>query len=177
MTVDMIATGTDVKPLECLLFLRNVRSAGYFEQMKGRGVRVINPDDLKMVTPDAEAKTHFVIVDAVGVAEQDKSAASRSTASRRSPSTRILDRVAQGIAHPDVVSTLASRLARLDRQLTADQREQVASQAGGSALPALAARLLASLDPDAQRPAARATFGFRPTPSRPRRSSTRPGPP
>ena len=72
VTVDMIATGTDVKPLECLLFMRNVNSAGYFEQMKGRGVRVIDRDDLQSVTPDATDKTHFVIVDAVGVCERDK---------------------------------------------------------------------------------------------------------
>src|ERR1700675_2875901 len=65
VTVDMIATGTDVKPLECLLFLRNIRSLSYFEQMKGRGCRVIDPDALQSVTPDARHKTHIVIVDAV----------------------------------------------------------------------------------------------------------------
>ena len=72
VTVDMIATGTDVKPLECLLFMRNIRSLSYFEQMKGRGCRVIDPDALQSVTPDAKHKTHFVIVDAVGVCEDDK---------------------------------------------------------------------------------------------------------
>ena len=72
VTVDMIATGTDVKPLECLLFMRNINSASYFEQMKGRGCRVIKSDDLLSVTPDAKQKTHFVIVDAVGVCETDK---------------------------------------------------------------------------------------------------------
>ena len=69
VSVDMISTGTDIKPLECLLFMRAVRSSGYFEQMKGRGVRTINPDDLRAVTGDATAKTHFFIVDAVGVCE------------------------------------------------------------------------------------------------------------
>ena len=49
VTVDMIATGTDVKPLECLLFMRDVKSKNYFEQMKGRGTRVLKPDDLKKV--------------------------------------------------------------------------------------------------------------------------------
>ena len=67
VSVDMISTGTDIKPLECLLFMRVVRSSGYFEQMKGRGVRTINTDDLRAVTGDATAKTHFIIVDAVGV--------------------------------------------------------------------------------------------------------------
>ena len=71
VTVDMISTGTDIKPLECLLFLRMIRSQGYFEQMKGRGTRVISATDLTAVTPDAAHKTHFVLVDAVGVCEQD----------------------------------------------------------------------------------------------------------
>ncbi len=72
VTVDMISTGTDIKPLECLVFMRAVRSSGYFEQMKGRGVRTINPDDLRAITGDATAKTHFIIVDAVGVCESVK---------------------------------------------------------------------------------------------------------
>ena len=67
VSVDMISTGTDIKPLECLVFMRAVRSSGYFEQMIGRGVRTINREDLRAVTGDAEAKTHFIIVDAVGV--------------------------------------------------------------------------------------------------------------
>ena len=72
VSVDMISTGTDIKPLECLVFMRSVRSSGYFEQMKGRGVRTISPDDLHAVTSDATAKTHFIIVDAVGVCESIK---------------------------------------------------------------------------------------------------------
>ena len=72
VSVDMISTGTDIKPLECLVFMRAVRSSGYFEQMIGRGVRVISPDDLRTVTGDATAKTHFIIVDAVGVCESIK---------------------------------------------------------------------------------------------------------
>ncbi len=72
VSVDMISTGTDIKPLECLVFMRAVRSSGYFEQMIGRGVRTINSEDLRAVTGDAEAKTHFIIVDAVGVYESVK---------------------------------------------------------------------------------------------------------
>ena len=73
VTVDMIATGTDVKPLECLLFMRDVKSRNYFEQMKGRGTRVIPFDDLKKVSPSAKiAKDHFVIVDAIGVTKSLK---------------------------------------------------------------------------------------------------------
>jgi len=72
VTVDMISTGTDIRPLECLLFMRDIHSNVYFEQMKGRGTRTISSTDLKAVTPDAENKTGFIIVDAVGVCESDK---------------------------------------------------------------------------------------------------------
>src|SRR6185437_4215463 len=72
VTVDMISTGTDVKAIECVFFMRNVKSAGFFEQMKGRGVRIISPDKLRVVTPSAKRKERFIIVDAVGVCEQDR---------------------------------------------------------------------------------------------------------
>ena len=92
VTVDMIATGTDVRPLECVMFMRMVRSRNFFEQMKGRGVRIIDPNDLQAVSADATAKTHFVIVDAVGVTEaefNDTQPLERKKASRsRSSSTR-----------------------------------------------------------------------------------------
>ena len=67
VTVDMIATGTDVKPLECLLFMRGVKSRTYFEQMIGRGVRVIDDTEFQSVTDDAKRKDGFIVVDAVGV--------------------------------------------------------------------------------------------------------------
>src|SRR5438876_668766 len=70
VTVDLIATGTDIKPVEIVMFMRSVHSRVLFEQMKGRGVRVINADELRAVTPDARAKTRGLIVDCVGVSEQ-----------------------------------------------------------------------------------------------------------
>ena len=160
VTVDMIATGTDVKPLECLLFMRNVKSAAYFEQMKGRGVRVVDLDALRSVTPDAEAKTHFVIVDAIGVSEQDKTATKPLDRQPSVPLDKIMGLVATGAATPDLVSTLAARLARLDRQLTDEQRQQVTQQAGGKDLNTLTTSLLGSLDPDAQAKKATEVFGL-----------------
>ena len=149
VTVDMIATGTDVKPLECLLFMRNINSASYFEQMKGRGCRVIKSDDLLSVTPDAKQKTHFVIVDAVGVCESDKTT---SKPLDRKPSVsleKILSTVAAGAADGDICSTLAARLTRLDRQIGDVERAKIAKQAGGQDLSALSSRLLEAIDPDA----------------------------
>ena len=154
VTVDMIATGTDVKPLECLLFMRNVNSAGYFEQMKGRGVRVIDRDDLQSVTPDAESKTHFVIVDAVGVCERDKTV---SPPLERKPSVstkKLLQMVAMGMVHPDLVSSLASRLARLGRQVDKRQAARIAKEAEGASLGVLTGALLASIDPEVTHEAA-----------------------
>ncbi len=159
VTVDMIATGTDVKPLECLLFMRNIASAGYFEQMKGRGCRVISPDDLQSVTPDARTKVRFVIVDAVGVCESDKTCSRPLDRQPSVPTEKVLNSVAAGMVSPEVVSTLAARLARLARQVDAvhtQEIEQVSGVCGG--LDTLAATLLESIDPDAN--AQRATRKF-----------------
>src|SRR4029078_553084 len=96
VTVDMISTGTDVKAIECVFFMRNVKSAGFFEQMKGRGVRVISPDKLKVVTPSAKVKDRFIVVDAVGVCEQDKT--DSHTLNRQPSATleQVLNSVASG---------------------------------------------------------------------------------
>ena len=149
VTVDMIATGTDVKPLECLIFMRNINSASYFEQMKGRGCRVIKSDDLLSVTPDAKQKTHFVIVDAVGVCERDKTT---SKPLDRKPSVsleKILNTVAAGAVSDDLCSTLAARLTRLDRQIGEQQHAEIARHADGKDLSDLSGQLLAAIDPDA----------------------------
>src|SRR5258708_22022517 len=90
VTVDMISTGTDIKPLECLIFMRDVKSALYFEQMKGRGTRTISETDLNAVTPDATHKTHFVIVDAVGVTERGKTDSGRLEGKRSVPFGKLL---------------------------------------------------------------------------------------
>jgi type I restriction enzyme R subunit len=102
VTVDMISTGTDVKPIECVFFLRNVKSAGFFEQMKGRGVRVISPDKLRTVTPSAKVKDRFIIVDAVGVCDRIRPIPTLSTAIPRrrwSKCSNMLPRAAQTRRH------------------------------------------------------------------------------
>ena len=111
----MISTGTDVKPLECLIFLRDVKSRNYFEQMKGRGTRTIPSTDLKNVTPDNNYKTHFIIVDAVGVTESIKTD-SRPLERQRSVSfEKLVKSVAMGKRDDDTLTTLAGRLARLEQ--------------------------------------------------------------
>jgi len=151
VTVDMIATGTDVKPLEIVFFMRSVRSRTFFEQMKGRGVRVIDPTDLKAVTPDARAKDRFVIVDALGICQEDLSD-TRPLEKRPFVSfEKLLELVSFGTADEEVYSSLASRLARLERQLTSEDRGLLAEVAG-MPLREVTAAIVEALDP---RPAAR----------------------
>jgi type I restriction enzyme R subunit len=147
VTVDMIATGTDVKPLECVFFMRMVKSRNFFEQMKGRGVRVINKTDLRGVTPDAPAKDRFVIIDAVGVTEADLH---DTVPLERHPTVsfeRLLQQVAYGNREPEVVSSIASRIARLDRQITKEDRAELEDVAG-LPLADLTRALVEALDPE-----------------------------
>jgi type I restriction enzyme, R subunit len=149
VTVDMIATGTDVKPLECLLFMRSVKSRTYFEQMLGRGVRVINDTEFQSVTDDAKSKDRFIVVDAVGV--MDTPLAETVQPLERAPTQSLKDlfkQVAFGNKDPRVASSIAGRLARLDKHLTKDDREMLAGLAGGSDIGTIARRLADAADPD-----------------------------
>jgi len=154
VTVDMIATGTDIKPLEALVFMRMVQSSGLFEQMLGRGTRVISDTDLQAVTPGAVQKTHFVIVDAVGVVENEKVDAGVLERKRSVSFSKLLEAVALGDREDDTLSSLAGRLARLERTLSPADRYTLATAAGltgeAALTPArtLANALLDALDPD-----------------------------
>ncbi len=152
VTVDMIATGTDIKPVEIVFFMRAVKSRGFFEQMKGRGVRVIKPDDLKAVTPDAKAKDHFVIVDAVGVCEQDKTDARPMEKKPSVSFERLLQAVAFGNTEDDVITSIAGRLARMEHRISAEDDAKIRAASGGLGLKDLAHQLVESLNPDAFTP-------------------------
>lgn len=158
VTVDMIATGTDVKPIECLIFMRDVRSKNYFEQMKGRGTRTLSRDDLQKVTPSAtENKDHFVIVDAVGVTKSKKS---ETRTLERKPSVsmkELLMNVALGDKSEDTLTSLASRLVRLNSQMTPTERKEFADTVGVSA-GMLAENLLNAFDEDVILQQARETY-------------------
>ena len=149
VTVDMIATGTDVRPLECLLFMRDVRSRNYFEQMKGRGTRTLDHDDLKKVSPSAvSGKTHYVIVDAVGVTKSLKTASQPLITEPSVPLKDLAMGVMMGAYDEDTVSSLAGRLARLNRQLDPTEQERIKEQAGGIELTNIVGNLLKAIDPD-----------------------------
>ncbi|TLD87174.1 DEAD/DEAH box helicase [Helicobacter sp. MIT 03-1614] len=122
VTVDMIATGTDIKPLEVLIFMRDVKSASYYAQMVGRGVRSIHNDDLRAVTPNADCKTRFYVIDAVGVSESQKIDSRPLERKKRLSLKEILqlvrESVAKGEYEKDTLLSLASRLTRLELKLS-----------------------------------------------------------
>ena len=130
----MIATGTDVKPIECLIFMRDVRSKNYFEQMKGRGTRTLNKDDLQKVTPSAtENKDHFVIVDAVGVTKSKKT---ETRTLERKPTVSMKElmlNVAMGAKDENTLISLANRLIRLNSQMSQKEKNDFADNVGASA--------------------------------------------
>ena len=148
VTVDMIATGTDVKPLEVLLFMRDVRSINYFEQMKGRGTRTINSDSLQLVSKTAKSKTHFVIVDAVG-ATKSKKTDSRPLERKPTESLKdLLGAVTMGVAEEDLFLSLANRLIRLEKQITDKEKDKLLEFSGGKNLKQITKELILAFDPD-----------------------------
>ena len=159
VTVDMIATGTDIKPVEVVFFMRNVRSRSFFEQMKGRGVRTISATDFNAVTPDARNKDRFVIIDAVGVTETELSDSYTLDRKPTVPFDKLLDLVSMGDRDPEVLSSLAGRLARLDHHLTPRDREAIENASQGVPLQALVSGLVDATEPDAALDAARHATG------------------
>jgi type I restriction enzyme R subunit len=132
VTVDMISTGTDIRPIECLIFMRDVKSRTYFEQMKGRGTRTVTSTEIQAVTPDTLQKTHFVIIDAVGVCESEKT---DSRPFERKPSVKfeqLLIDIALGLRDEDTLISMANRLTRLEKQLDEKEKQEIEKIAGKS---------------------------------------------
>jgi len=148
VTVDMIATGTDIKPLEIVFFMRSVKSRNFFEQMKGRGVRIVSETDMEQVNPGIKRKTRFVIVDAVGVCERDKTDSRPLEKKRHIPFATLLDAVALGNKEPATLESLASRLIRLEKRFDEALANEVRAAANGRTLSQIAAGLLEAVNPD-----------------------------
>ncbi len=168
VTVDMIATGTDIKPVEVLIFMRDVKSEGYYEQMKGRGVRTIPDADLQAVTPDAKTKTRFVLIDAVGVSETKKNASQPLERKKSLSFDALIEQIAMGRRDEDALSSLAARLAILDRKLGDVDRARIAEATGGKTPRDLANALLDAIDADKQQAAIEARHSPVPTPEQER---------
>ena len=147
VTVDMIATGTDVKAIECVFFMRDVRSGTYFEQMKGRGARSMDDASFTALTPDATHKERFVIVDAVGVTEHEFVDAAPLDRVKTATLKSLLEKAATFTITPDETATLASRLARLSRELTPTESDELDALAGVP-LQSITQQLVKIADPD-----------------------------
>ena len=132
VTVTLVATGTDVKPLEVLIFMRDVNSESLYVQMKGRGVRTIADDVLRNVTPNADSKDLFYLVDAIGVTEHVPS----SQAPHPQPDgvnislEKLLEQITHGYLPDDNLRLLASRLVRISSKSTDAQRVEFSKIAG-----------------------------------------------
>ncbi|MGC9208216.1 helicase-related protein, partial [Acidithiobacillus sp.] len=114
VTVDMIATGTDIKPLEIVMFMRAVKSRTMFEQMKGRGARTVTSTELRDVTPDGYVKDHFVLIDAVGLKPEEMAETQPLERKRNVSLDKLFEMVAFGNRDAEVLSSIAARLTRLD---------------------------------------------------------------
>ncbi|MGV3586594.1 MAG: type I restriction-modification enzyme R subunit C-terminal domain-containing protein [Adhaeribacter sp.] len=150
VTVDMIATGTDIRPLEVLLFMRDVKSRSYYEQMKGRGTRTCSLEELKATgTPAAKfTKDHFVIIDAIGV-EKSRKTDSRPLEKKPGLSLKeVLEGIAMGNKDEAMLTTLANRLIRLDKQINEKEKIAFAEKAGGLTINQVVKQLLHAHDPD-----------------------------
>ncbi len=148
VTVDMIATGTDIKPLEVLLFMRAVKSRLLFEQMLGRGTRVVSQTELQNVTSDAKTKDRFVLIDAVGIVESELADPQTLERKRSASLKQLLESVAVGVTDEDTLSSLAGRLVRLAKSLGTAEQAEVKERSGGLSLADMSNRLLDAIDPD-----------------------------
>ncbi|MES2776804.1 MAG: DEAD/DEAH box helicase family protein [Bacteroidota bacterium] len=150
VTVDMIATGTDIRPLEVLVFMRDVKSRSYYEQMKGRGTRTCSLEQLKATgTPSAKfTKDHFVIIDAIGVEGSQKTDSRPLEKNPGMSLKNLLENVAMGNTSEEILSTLANRLIRLDKQITDKEKANFAAEAGGQTISHVVKELLNAYDPD-----------------------------
>lgn len=149
VTVDMIATGTDVKPIECLIFMRDVRSKNYFEQMLGRATRTLDFDNLKKVSPSAtERKLGFIVVDAVGVTSSQKTT-SRQLERKPSESLKnLLNSVAFGAKDEDTLTSIANRFINLDKVLKVEDKDEFKKLTDGVAIIDVAKNILNAFDDD-----------------------------
>jgi type I restriction enzyme R subunit len=164
VTVEQIGTGTDVKAVECLVFMRMVGSRVLLNQMRGRAVRTINDDDFWAVTPGAaekgQTKDYSVLVDCVGLTDEDIVLAETSpTGDPSVPLKNLLRDIAMGLTDDANLKSVAQRLVRLHNKLSDDEREEFAAAAGGSTMADIIGDLRNATDADFQFATAQAETG------------------
>ncbi len=131
VTCTLVATGTDIKPLEVVMFMRDVESAPLYTQMKGRGVRTIGDEQLRNVTPNAFSKDCFFLVDAVGVTEHEHTIPTQVDGPETETITlkMLLEKISHGYLPDNYLKRLAATLARLHNKANIRQREEFAALA------------------------------------------------
>lgn len=149
VTVTLVATGTDVKPIEVVMFMRDIESESLYTQMKGRGVRTIGDEQLRIVTPNAISKDLFYLVDAVGVTEHEMKVTRPGTDPRPAtmPLKELLERITHGYVDDEYLKILAGRLSRIYNKSGNDRRIKFRSLAGDD-MKDIAVRLYESLSSD-----------------------------
>lgn len=162
VTVDMVATGTDIRPVEIVMFMRSVKSRVLYEQMKGRGVRIVSPTELKAVTPDATVKDRFVLIDCVSITDSKLDDTKPLETQPTVPFKKLLDHVGAGGVHGSVLASLASRLARLGKRCGPTEHAQIEKVSGGTPLTTICGAIVQALNPDAQIARARNDNGLGP---------------
>lgn len=147
VTVTLVATGTDIKPLEVVMFMRDVRSAQLYTQMKGRGVRTIGDEQLRNVTPNAISKDLFYLVDAVGVTEHEHIIVPPGEPTPPTITLKdLLERIAHGNVSDEMLKTLAGRLARIHNKCDSEQQQKFTSLAGGFNMASIANGIYEALE-------------------------------
>ena len=135
VTCTLVATGTDVKPLEVVMFMRDVVSESLYIQMKGRGVRTIGDEQLRNVTPNAFSKDYFFLVDAVGVTEHIQIPTRSSTDDEPThviTFKELLEHIAHGNVPDNYLRMLASKLSRIHNKAEEEQRNKFIELASSS---------------------------------------------
>ncbi len=149
VTVTLVATGTDVKPIEVVMFMRDIESDSLYTQMKGRGVRTIGDEQLRIVTPNAISKDLFYLVDAVGVTEHEMKVTRPGTDPKPATMTlkELLERITHGYVDDEYLKILAGRLSRIHNKSDEKQREKFRELAGDN-MKDIASRIYEALATD-----------------------------
>jgi len=147
VTCTLVATGTDVKPLEVVMFMRDVSSLPLYIQMKGRGVRTIGDEALRNVTPNADTKDCYYLVDCVGVTESAKGIQNRDDEpDQRITLKKLLEDITHGYIPDEHLNRLAGVLSRLYNKSDEDQRNEFVKRSHGTDMRDLAARIYQVLE-------------------------------
>lgn len=151
ITVTLVATGTDVRPLEVLVFMRDINSEVLYTQMKGRGCRTIDDDKLRNVTTNANSKDFYYLIDAVGVTEHEKSMPTPNGGEGRKKVLSLKD-LLEHLAHGEVsnenLNLLAGYLSNVNKKAEPEDLIELNELIKTTAIKQICLDIYAAIDPD-----------------------------